>query len=118
MDKKNTRLRRAKKTRCKIKELRVPRLSVHRTSRHLYAQIIMSDGSIIAAVSTLSADVKHELKTLYSGNVMSATIVGKSIAQKAVSAGIKEVAFDRSGFKYHGRVRAFADAARENGLMF
>lgn len=118
MDKNNSRLRRAKKTRCKIKELCVPRLSVHRTPRHLYAQIIMPEGKVAAAVSTLSAEIKQELASSYSGNVISAKVVGKYIAKKAAQVGVTKVAFDRSGYKYHGRVQAFADAARENGLLF
>ena len=117
MDKKTSRLRRAKRTRAKIKELRVARLSVHRTPRHIYAQVIAGDGEkVVAAASTVGKDLRSGLK--YSGNVDAAVAVGKSIAEKAVAAGITEVAFDRSGFKYHGRVKALADAARENGLKF
>ncbi len=117
MDKKANRLRRAKRTRAKIRELRVPRLTIHRTPRHIYAQVIDGDNSnVVAAVSTLSKDLRSGLK--YSGNVEAAAAVGKAIAEKASAAGVSEVAFDRSGFKYHGRVKALADAARENGLKF
>lgn len=117
MDKKTSRLRRAKRSRSKIRELRVPRLSVHRTPRHIYAQLIDSDGQkVLAAASTVGKDLRSGLK--YSGNVDAAVAVGKSIAEKAQAAGVTEVAFDRSGFKYHGRIKALADAARENGLKF
>lgn len=117
MDKKLNRLRRAKKTRAKIRELAVPRLTVHRTPRHIYAQVIAADGGqVLAAASTVAKDLRAELKN--GGNVDAAISVGKSIAQKAVAAGVSQVAFDRAGFKYHGRVKALADAARENGLEF
>ena len=117
MDKKTNRLRRAKRTRAKIRELRVPRLTIHRTPRHIYAQVIDSDNSaVVAAASTLSKDLRAGIK--YSGNVEAAAAVGKAIAEKASAAGVSQVAFDRSGFKYHGRVKALADAARENGLKF
>jgi len=117
MDKKTSRLRRAKRTRAKIKELCVARLSVHRTPRHIYAQVIGDDGlKVVASASTVGKDLRSQVK--YSGNVDAAVAVGKSIAEKAKAAGITEVAFDRSGFKYHGRVKALADAARENGLKF
>ena len=117
MDKKTNRLRRAKKTRAKIRELMVPRLTIHRTPRHIYAQVIDGDNSkVLAAVSTLSKDLRTGVK--YSGNVEAAAMVGKAIAEKASAAGVSQVAFDRSGFKYHGRVKALADAARENGLKF
>ena len=116
-DKKTTRLRRARKTRARIKELAVPRLTVHRTSKHMYAQVIDASGaSVIASASTLSKDLKGAVK--YSGNADAAAQVGKAVAEKAASAGIKKVAFDRSGFKYHGRVKALAEAAREAGLEF
>lgn len=115
--KKLDRIRRATKTRAKIRELGVHRLSVHRTPRHTYAQVISPDGSrVVAAVSTVQADVKSALKS--TGNMDAAAAVGKAIAEKAKAAGVTEVAFDRSGFKYHGRVKALADAARENGLEF
>ncbi|MEE9334279.1 MAG: 50S ribosomal protein L18 [Granulosicoccaceae bacterium] len=117
MDKKTNRLRRAKKTRAKIRELCVPRLTIHRTPRHIYAQVIDGDNSkVVAAVSTLSKDMRTGVK--YSGNVEAAAAVGKAIAEKASAAGVSQVAFDRSGFKYHGRVKALADAAREHGLKF
>jgi len=117
MDKKSSRLRRAKRTRAKIRELRVPRLSVHRTPRHIYAQLIDGDGvKVLATASTVGKDLRSGLK--YSGNVDAAVAVGKSIAEKAKAAGVTEVAFDRSGFKYHGRIKALADAARETGLKF
>jgi large subunit ribosomal protein L18 len=115
MDKKQNRLRRARRTRAKIRELGVPRLSVHRTSQHIYAQVIAADGgTVIVSASTMQADVRKSLKG--TGNVAAAQAVGKAIAEKAKSAGIEQVAFDRSGFRYHGRVKALADAAREQGL--
>jgi large subunit ribosomal protein L18 len=117
MDKKTNRLRRAKRTRAKIRELCVPRLTVHRTPRHIYAQVIDATGlAVVATASSVGKDLRSTLKN--GGNVDAATSVGKSIAEKAVAAGISEVAFDRSGFKYHGRVKALAEAARENGLKF
>lgn len=116
-DKKTSRQRRAKRTRAKIRELAVPRLTIHRTSKHMYAQVVAADGaSIVASASTLTKGVKSEVK--YTGNIDAATAVGKAIAEKASAAGVSEVAFDRSGFKYHGRVKALADSARENGLKF
>jgi large subunit ribosomal protein L18 len=115
MDKKQNRLRRARKTRAKIRELEVPRLSIHRTSQHIYAQVIAADGgTVLVSASTMQADVRKSLKG--TGNVAAAQAVGKAIAEKAKSAGIEQVAFDRSGFRYHGRVKALADAAREQGL--
>ena len=117
MDKKTTRLRRARRTRAKISELGRPRLTVHRTPRHIYAQVIAPDGSrVLAAASTVAKDVREGLAN--GGNVAAATAVGRVIAEKAAAAGIGEVAFDRAGFKYHGRVKALADAAREHGLKF
>ncbi len=116
MNKKTTRVRRATKARSKIRELGVPRLSVHRTPRHMYAQLIAASGAVLAAASTVQKDIKKELKS--TGNVDAATLVGKTIAEKAKAAGVDSVAFDRSGFKYHGRVKALAEAARENGLNF
>jgi large subunit ribosomal protein L18 len=117
MDKKTSRLRRARKTRAKIRQLGAHRLSIFRTSRHMYAQVISPEGDkVIASASTLEASVKGEVK--YSGNVDAAQAVGKAIAEAAKAAGVTQVAFDRSGFKYHGRVKALADAARENGLEF
>ena len=115
MNKKLSRLRRARKTRAKINELVVPRLTIHRTPRHIYAQVIAADGQkVIASASTVQADLKASLKS--TGNVDAATAVGKAIAEKAKAAGIESVAFDRSGFRYHGRVKALAEAAREAGL--
>ncbi len=117
MDKKTNRLRRAKRTRAKIRELAVPRLTVHRTPRHIYAQVIDATGSaVVAAASSVSKDARGSIAN--GGNVDAAVAVGKTIAEKAAAAGISVVAFDRSGFKYHGRVKALADAARENGLKF
>ncbi|MGZ8258611.1 MAG: 50S ribosomal protein L18 [Methylotenera sp.] len=113
----NNRLRRARKTRAKIAELKVTRLSVHRTNTHIYAQIIAESGDkVIASASTVEADVRKNLKN--GGNVEAASVIGKLIAEKAIKAGITTVAFDRSGYKYHGRIKALADAARENGLSF
>lgn len=115
--KKATRIRRAKSTRLKIRELGANRLCIHRTPRHIYAQVISADGAkVLASASTLDADVKSSVKT--TGNVEAATAVGKLIAEKSKAAGVSSVAFDRSGFKYHGRVKALADAAREGGLEF
>lgn len=113
----NSRLRRARKTRAKIAELKVTRLSVHRTNTHIYAQIIAETGDkVLASASTLEAEVRKSVKN--GGNVDAAAVIGKRIAEKAKAAGITKVAFDRSGYKYHGRIKALADAARENGLSF
>lgn len=113
----NNRLRRARKTRAKIAELKVTRLSVHRTNTHIYAQIIAESGDkVIVSASTVEADVRKNIKN--GGNVEAAAAIGKLIAEKAVKAGVTSVAFDRSGYKYHGRIKALADAARENGLSF
>lgn len=115
MDKKQSRLRRARRVRAKIRELGVPRLSIHRTAQHIYAQVIAADGgTVVAAASTTQADVRKGLNS--TSNIEAAQAVGKAIAEKAKSAGIEQVAFDRSGFRYHGRVKALADAAREQGL--
>lgn len=117
MDKKVTRLRRARKARAKIRELGVPRLCVHRTPRHIYAQVIAPNGSeVMASASTVEAEVKKGVKA--TGNVDAAAAVGKLIAERAKGKGVSKVAFDRAGFKYHGRVKALADAAREGGLEF
>jgi large subunit ribosomal protein L18 len=116
MNKNAQRRHRAVKSRAKIRELRMTRLSVHRTPQHIYAQIFDVDSKVLAAASTLQKDVRGELKN--TGNSAAAAAVGKAIAEKAKAAGIKQVAFDRSGFKYHGRIKALADAARENGLEF
>ncbi|UZJ44630.1 50S ribosomal protein L18 [Marinimicrobium sp. C6131] len=114
-DKKQSRLRRARRARAKIRELSVNRLSVHRTPRHIYAQIIAEDGGrVLASASTLDKDLRQG-KT---GNSEAAKAVGALIAERAKAAGVSRVAFDRSGFKFHGRVKALADAAREAGLEF
>ncbi|TXH02978.1 MAG: 50S ribosomal protein L18 [Nevskiaceae bacterium] len=114
-DKNETRLRRARRTRAHIRELGVHRLSVHRTARHIYAQIIAPDAAnTVAAASTV-----EKIDGLDStGNVDAAKRIGTLIAERAKAAGVTKVAFDRSGFKYHGRVKALADAAREAGLEF
>ena len=117
LDKKQNRLRRARKGRAKIRELEVNRLTIHRTPRHIYAQIVAPDGGkILVTASTLESDVRKGVKN--GGNVEAAAIVGARIAEKAKAAGVDSVAFDRSGFRYHGRVKALADAAREAGLKF
>jgi large subunit ribosomal protein L18 len=117
LDKKQSRLRRARRARAKIRDLAVNRLSIHRTPRHIYAQVIAPDGgTVLAAASTLEKDVRTG--TTGTGNISAAAIVGTRIAEKAKAAGIDVVAFDRSGFRYHGRVKALADAAREAGLKF
>lgn len=115
MDKKTARQRRARRGRMKIRELGAHRLCVHRTPRHIYAQVIAPNGSeVVVSASTLDKDVRGDVKS--TGNKDAATAVGKMIAERAKQAGISRVAFDRSGFKYHGRIKALADAARENGL--
>jgi large subunit ribosomal protein L18 len=117
MDKKQRRLRRARKARAKIALLGLHRLSVHRTPRHIYAQIIdPGAGKVVASASTLAGDLRGSLKA--TGNCEAAAAVGKLLAERAKAAGVERVAFDRSGFRYHGRVRALADAAREAGLQF
>ena len=117
LDKKENRLRRARRGRAKIRELEAMRLSIHRTPRHIYAQIIGGgENRVVAAASTLESEVRKGIKN--GGNVEAAAIVGARIAEKAKAAGIDTVAFDRSGFRYHGRVKALADAAREAGLKF
>ncbi len=109
------RQRRKRNTRAKIEELAVNRLCVHRTPRHIYAQIIDSTGSkVLASASTVETEVRSQLKN--GGNKDAAIAIGKRIAEKAKAAGVEQVAFDRSGFAYHGRIKALADAARENGL--
>jgi len=118
VDKKQGRIRRSRKVRAKIKELGTDRLCIFRTPRHIYAQVIKADGSeVVASASTLDTKVKAGIKG-HSGNITAASQVGKAVAERAKEAGITRVAFDRSGFKYHGRVKALADAARENGLEF
>jgi large subunit ribosomal protein L18 len=120
MDKKQSRLRRGRQTRIKIAQLGVNRLSVHRTNLHIYANLISPDAKVLVSASTLEAEVRAELagKTGKGGNAEAAALVGKRVAEKALKAGITEVAFDRSGFRYHGRVKALAEAAREAGLKF
>jgi large subunit ribosomal protein L18 len=114
-DKKASRIRRAKRGRMKMRELGAVRLSVHRTPRHMYAQVISPDGDkVLAAASTLD----KELRAGATGNIDAAAKVGALIAARAKAAGVSKVAFDRSGFRYHGRVKALADAAREGGLEF
>ena len=112
------RKRRSKKTRAKIRELQAYRLSVHRTPKHMYAQIISPENGTVVSASTLQAEVKQSLKNGKTGNIEAAEIVGKVIAQKAKKAKIEVVAFDRSGFMFHGRVKALAQAAKDNGLKF
>ena len=117
IDKKQARLRRARKTRTKIAELKSVRLSVHRTNCHIYAQVISACGSkVLAAASSLETDVRKDLGN--GGNLGAASVIGKLIAERAIKAGIDQVAFDRSGFQYHGRIKALAEAAREAGLKF
>ena len=113
--KKERRLRRALKTRARIRNEGVARLSVHRTPRHIYAQLIDAQGGkVLAAASTTQSAVKEGLKT--TGNVEAAKAVGRAIAERAKAAGVTRAAFDRAGFQYHGRIKALADAAREAGL--
>jgi large subunit ribosomal protein L18 len=113
----DSRQRRARKTRAKIAELKATRLCVHRTNTHIYAQIIAETGDkVLASASTLEKEIRKDIKN--GGNIAAAVLVGKRIAEKAKAAGITTVAFDRSGFRYHGRVKALADAARESGLTF
>jgi large subunit ribosomal protein L18 len=116
MNKNAQRLRRAIPARAKIRQLKAMRLSVHRTPQHIYAQIFDSNSKVLASASTLQKDVREGLKN--TGNATAAAAVGKAIAEKAKIAGISKVAFDRSGFKYHGRIKALAEAARANGLEF
>jgi len=114
-DKKVSRQRRAKRSRMKIREQGVTRLCINRTPRHIYAQIIAAEGDkVLATASTLEKDLREGS----TGNIDAASAVGKLVAERAVAAGVTSVAFDRSGFKYHGRVKALADAAREAGLEF
>jgi large subunit ribosomal protein L18 len=116
MEKKVSRLRRARRSRAKIRELRSVRLSVHRTPQHIYAQVFDPQSRVIASASTLQKDVAGGLKN--TGNVEAAKAVGRAIAERTKAKGITQVAFDRSGFKYHGRIKALAEAAREAGLEF
>jgi large subunit ribosomal protein L18 len=117
MDKKASRLKRALKLRKNIKSLGVNRLTIHKTAQHIYAQVLNEDGTkTLASASTVQTEIRSAVN--YTGNKEAAAVVGKTIAQKAIAAGVSKVAFDRSGFKYHGRVKALADAAREAGLEF
>lgn len=117
MDKKTQRQRRARRTRAHIHELGMARLTVHRTPRHIYAQVIDAEGKrVVATASTVQRDLRGAVKS--TGNIEAASLVGRRIAEKAVDAGVTRVAFDRSGFRFHGRVKALAEAARENGLQF
>ena len=117
IDKNQARLRRARKTRAKIAELKSVRLSVHRTNSHIYAQVFPSCGSkVLASASSLEPEVRKNLAN--GGNSAAAAVIGKLIAERAKLAGIEQVAFDRSGFQYHGRIKALAEAAREAGLKF
>ncbi len=117
MDKNIARLRRAKTTRSHIRELGVARLSVLRSGQHIYAQVFTADGSkVLAAASTVQSDVREGLKN--GKNSDAASRVGKMIAERALAAGVEKVAFDRSGYRYHGRIKALAEAAREGGLQF
>ncbi len=116
-EKRVARLRRARQARAKIAELKAVRLTVHRSNSHIYAQVIDASGSkVLASASTAEPDVRKALKS--GGNVIAASEVGKRIAQKAMQAGVDRVAFDRSGYRFHGRVKALAEAAREAGLKF
>lgn len=117
LNKNEARQRRARKTRARIAEQKTVRLAIHRTNLHIYAQVISADGSkVLASASTLEAEVRKSVGN--GGNTAAAAVVGKRIAEKAKSAGVTAVAFDRSGNKYHGRIKALADAAREHGLQF
>ena len=117
MDKKASRQRRARKARARIHELGKPRLCVHRTPRHIYAQVIDGAGDkVLASASTLDTELRKDMQG--TGNVAAAAVIGKAVAERAKAAGVTSVAFDRSGFKYHGRIKALADAARETGLEF
>jgi large subunit ribosomal protein L18 len=124
LNKNDQRLRRSRQTRARIAVQRVARLAVHRTNLHIYATVISDDGTrVLASASTLDATLRKELAgdskvAGKGGNVSAAAAVGKLIAEKAKAAGIEKVAFDRAGFRYHGRVKALADAAREAGLQF
>jgi large subunit ribosomal protein L18 len=118
MDKRASRLRRARRARAKIRELGVHRLTIHRTPRHIYAQIIAPSGAeVIASASTRDKSVAADVSGS-AGNAAAAAVVGRFVAERAKAKGVERVAFDRSGFRYHGRVKALADAAREAGLEF
>ena len=117
IEKKQSRMRRSRRTRAKIAELKVVRLTVNRSNSHIYAQVIdASGGKVLASASSAEKSVRGELKN--GGNIKAAAIVGKLIAEKAKKVGVEAVAFDRSGYRFHGRVKALAEAAREAGLKF
>jgi len=121
IDKKASRLRRARATRARISLQKVNRLTVTRTNQHIYASVISADGSkVLASASTAEAEVRNQLASVQGkgGNANAAKLIGERIAKKAQAAGVQQVAFDRAGFRYHGRVKALADAAREAGLKF
>lgn len=117
MNTKQTRIRRARKTRAKIAAVKAIRLAIHRTNSHIYAQIISADGgTVIASASSNDKELRAQVPN--GGNIAAATIVGKRLAEKAKGLGVEKVAFDRAGFQFHGRVKALAEAAREGGLVF
>jgi len=117
IDKNASRLRRARQTRLRIRDLGAVRLTVHRTNTHIYAQITSANGDkVLASASSLEKDMRAKLKS--GGNKSAAEAVGQRIAEKAKAAGIQAVAFDRAGYRYHGRVKALAEAARAGGLKF
>jgi large subunit ribosomal protein L18 len=116
MDKKASRLRRATRTRKKLQDLGATRLVINRTPRHTYAQVITADAQVVASASTLEKEVSAQLSN--GGNKEAAQLIGKLVAERAVEKGITKISFDRSGFQYHGRVAALAEAAREAGLQF
>ena len=117
MNKKQTRLRRARRGRAHIQNIGATHLCIHKTPRHIYAQVISPEGNtVLASASTLDKEVRKDVEK--TGGAAAATVVGKVVAERAKTAGVTKVAFDRSGFKYHGRVKALAEAAREGGLDF
>ncbi len=117
-NKKQSRIRRARRSRAKIRELGAHRLCIYRSPRHIYAQLIAPNGSeVVASASTLDKEIRQQL-TGATGNIAAAQVVGAAVAKRAAKAGITKIAFDRSGYRYHGRIKALADAARENGLQF
>ena len=120
MDKKKAaRIRRATRARKQMRRLEKPRLTVHRSGKHIYAQVISADGAkVVASASTLQKDLREGNELKGTCNKAAAVAVGKTVAERALAAGVDTVAFDRSGFKYHGRIKALADAAREGGLKF
>lgn len=114
MDKKSARIRRGRRTRAKLRELGVHRLCVHRTPRNMYAQVIAPGDQVVVSVSTLDRGIKQHIKN--GGNIAAAALIGKRIAETAKMVGIVRVGFDRSGFRYHGRIKALAEAVREGGI--